>query len=177
MNSQPELPVTTTPAQRTAPADIGTVLPLIEAARRLGWSQKTAYRRARDGQLAGAHKVPSPNGEQWVVPVATVEQVATQQQHWAAQIDPTGAALQGLRDQVAELERQLANERALAAQQVAMHEGYQQAVRALTAAGDQQRAALEATQAALAVTQQALATVTAQIAARRWWQRVPDTGA
>lgn len=164
MTGQPELTATSTPAQRTA-ADIGSTVPLVEAARRLGWSHKTAYRRARDGQLAGAHKVPSPTGEAWVVPVATVEQIAAEQRDHQAKTDPTGTALQALRAQVAELERTLATERALAAQQQAMHDGYQQAVRALTAAGDQQRAALDATQAALATTQQALQTLTDQVTA------------
>lgn len=57
-------------------SDLGTVLSIVEAAQRLGVSQKTVRRMIARNELLGAHKVPmhSGKGEQWQVPVSAIEQ-------------------------------------------------------------------------------------------------------
>ena len=57
-------------------SDLGTVLSIVEAAQRLGVSQKTVRRMIARNELLGAHQVPmhSGKGEQWQVPVSAIEQ-------------------------------------------------------------------------------------------------------
>ena len=160
----------TAPATRTSTANLGTVLTLPEAAQRLGWSLKTAYRRVRAGDLDGAHKLPAANGEQWVVPVATVERLASVQAAQRASANPDAVRVAELLQQVAALEAQLATERAVGQERVRTIEQLTSTVRALTAASESLAASAEQQR-------QVLAAVQALAARPRWWQRRPDSGA
>lgn len=86
-------------------ADLGTVLTLQETAKRLGISAKTVRRMIDRNELLGAHKVPmqSGKGEQWVVPVSSIEQAKSKT---LAQAVPDHQAIElaKLREQVAMLQ-------------------------------------------------------------------------
>lgn len=96
-------------------ADLGTLLSIPESATRLGVSPKTVRRMIARGELPGAHKAPMPTGkgEQWLIPVAALEQQQVQQR---AQVQPDLHAqeIESLRTRVAELESALDTQRALA---------------------------------------------------------------
>jgi len=67
---------TSTPA-RTDPRQVdasGTVLTLTEVTERYEVSMATLRRRlgGEGGEIPGAHKVPGPKGEQWVIPAAAI---------------------------------------------------------------------------------------------------------
>ena len=160
----------TTPATRTSTANLGTVLTLPEAAQRLGWSLKTAYRRVRTGDLDGAHKLPAANGEQWVVPVATVERLASAQAAQRASANPDAVRVAELQQRVAELQAELATERAVGQERVRTIEQLTSSVRALTAASESLAASSEHQR-------QVLAAVQALALRPRWWQRKPDSSA
>lgn len=151
-------------AARSSTADLGTVLTLPEVAARLGWSLKTVYRRVRAGELEGAHKLPAANGEQWAVPVATVERLASEQAAHRASANPDAVRVAELLQRVAELEAQLATERAVGQERARTIEQLAGTVRALTAASESLAASAE---------QQRQVLELAQALARRprWWQR------
>ena len=154
-----------------APDASGLNLSLPECADRLGWSLKTAYRKARSGQLVGAFKAMTATGEAWQVPVATVEAIAQAQ---AAKTTKTTQATEqtaALQQQVRDLELELASVRAQAHERGVIVEQLQSTMRALTVAteqlsqvNDERGKTLELTQAAL---QAALN--------RKWWQRIKPT--
>lgn len=148
-------------------ADIGTAVPLIEAAARLGVSVKTAYRKVRAGDYPGAYKVPGPSGDMWVVPVATIEQLLSKGR-------PKGqdnVQTEALQARVAELELQLAQARTEATERAMTIEQLQGSMRALTAATETLTQAAEQQREAIAMTQAAL-----QVAlSRKWWQRKVQT--
>lgn len=151
-----------TPSQREQ-ADMGTALPLAEAASRLGVSVKTAYRKVRAGDYPGAYKVPGPSGDMWVVPVATIEQLRNKAN--PKQQDSVQAA--ALQTRIQDLELQLAQARTEAAERAATIEHLQNSMRALTAATDTLTQATEQQRETIAMTQAAL-----QVAmSRKWWQR------
>lgn len=159
----------TAPSSRTninMPDASGVNLSLQDCADRLGWSIKTAYRKARAGQLPGAFKAVSPTGEAWQVPIATVE--ALLQAKATKQGKGTQAAELALQQQVRELQLELASVRAQAHERGVVVEQLQSTMRALTVAteqlsqvNDERAKTLEQTQAAL---QAALG--------RKWWQRI-----
>jgi hypothetical protein len=152
----------TTPSAREQ-ADMGTVLPLTEVATRLGISVKTAYRKVRAGTYAGAYKVPGPSGEQWVVPVATVEQLLNKATPKSQDI----VQAQALLAKVQELEVQLVQARTEANERAATIEQLQQSMRALSTATDTLKQAADQQRDTIVMTQAAL-----QVAlSRKWWQR------
>jgi hypothetical protein len=130
-----ELPASggTTPTQRVTQADHGSSLTLAQAAARSGLSVSTWRRRIKAGKADGAYLAPSPVGDEWRIPVATVEAAAAEGGRigTATQGDPIEAA--DLRARVAELEQQLAVQRALADERRAMLDQLHATVRALGA--------------------------------------------
>lgn len=152
----------TTPSAREQ-ADMGTVLPLTEVATRLGVSVKTAYRKVRAGAYAGAYKVPGPSGEQWVVPVSTVEQLLSRT---VAKSQDTVQA-EALQAKVHELEVQLAQARTEAQERASTIESLQSTMRALTAATDTLQQATEQQRQTIELTRAALQAAVN----RKWWQR------
>ena len=167
--SLPAVGQTSTPER--GQGDIGTNLTLPEAATRLGWSLKTAYRKARSGQLAGAFKAMTATGEAWQVPVATVEAIAQAQ---AAKTTKTTQATEqtaALQQQVRDLELELASVRAQAHERGVIVEQLQSTMRALTVATEQLSQVNDERAKTLELTQTAL-----QIALnRKWWQRMKPT--
>lgn len=151
-----------TPGQR-GQADIGTALPLIEAAARLGVSVKTAYRKVRAGDYPGAYKVPGPSGDMWVVPVATIEQLLNK----ANPKRQDNVQAEALQARIKDLELQLTQARTEASERALTIEQLQQGMRALTAATDTLTQAAEQQRETIALTQAALQAAIA----RRWWQR------
>ena len=72
-----ELPAAgdTSPGERTDPRtpDLsGTLLTIAEAAERYAVSTVTLGRRLRKGEVPEAHKRPSPKGDEWVIPAASL---------------------------------------------------------------------------------------------------------
>jgi len=158
----------TSTANRGELDNFGTNLSLPDAAARLGWSLKTAYRKARKGELEGAHKAVSATGEAWQVPVATVERLLNNKQNRQNKTNPDAEVAKALQSKVAELELELASVRAQAHERGLVVEQLQSTMRALTVAteqlsqvNDERAKTLELTQAAL---QSALN--------RKWWQRI-----
>lgn len=154
-----------------APDASGLNLSLPECADRLGWSLKTAYRKARSGQLVGAFKAMTATGEAWQVPVATVEAIAQTQAAKATKTTQAAELTTALQQQVRDLELELASVRAQAHERGVIVEQLQSTMRALTVAteqlsqvNDERGKTLELTQAAL---QAALN--------RKWWQRIKPT--
>jgi hypothetical protein len=156
----------TTPSAREQ-ADMGTVLPLVEVATRLGVSVKTAYRKVRAGGYPGAYKVPGPSGEQWVVPVATVEQLLSK----AAPKSQDNVQAEVLQAKVHELEVQLAQARTEAQERALTIENLQSSMRALSTATDTLKQAADQQRETIALTQAALQAAIN----RRWWQRKTAT--
>ena len=152
----------TTPSAREQ-ADMGTVLPLVEVATRLGISVKTAYRKVRAGGYPGAYKVPGPSGEQWVVPVATVEQLLSK----ATPKSQDNVQAEVLQAKVHELEVQLAQARTEAQERAHTIENLQSSMRALSTATDTLKQAADQQRETIALTQAALQAAIN----RRWWQR------
>ncbi len=177
MQARAALPAVGQTTNNNARTDLGTPdasglnLSLPECADRLGWSLKTAYRKARSGQLAGAFKAMTATGEAWQVPVATVEAIAQAQ---AAKTTKTTQATEqtaALQQQVRDLELELASVRAQAHERGVIVEQLQSTMRALTVAteqlsqvNDERGKTLELTQAALAAALN-----------RKWWQRIKTT--
>lgn len=151
----------TTPSAREQ-ADMGTVLPLVEVATRLGVSVKTAYRKVRAGGYPGAYKVPGPSGEQWVVPVATVEQLLK-----ANPKSQDNVQAEAMQARVHELEVQLAQARTEAQERALTIESLQISMRALSTATDTLKEAADHQRETIAMTQAALQAAIN----RRWWQR------
>lgn len=142
MSDQPlELPTSggTTPTQRVTQADHGSSLTLTQAAQRSGLSVSTWRRRIKAGKAEGAYLAPSPVGDEWRIPVVTVEAAADGQRVGrATPSDPP--ELIALRDRIAELEQLLAVQRALADERRAMLDQLHATVRALGAGVDADRA-------------------------------------
>jgi len=128
-----ELPASggSTPTQRLA-GDHGSSLTLAQAAARSGLSISTWRRRIKAGKAAGAYLAPSPMGDEWRIPVATVEAAAIEggRVGMTRQGGDPGEAVE-LRARVAELEQQLAVQRALADERRAMLDQLHATVRAL----------------------------------------------
>ena len=151
----------------------GLNLSLPECADRLGWSLKTAYRKARSGQLVGAFKAMTATGEAWQVPVATVEAIMQTQ---AAKATKTTQATQQtaiLQQQVRDLELELASVRAQAHERGVVVEQLQSTMRALTVATEQLSQVNDERAKTLELTQAALAAAIN----RKWWQRIKPTQA
>lgn len=135
----------------------GTMLPLPEAAARLGRSVQTVRRMVTRGELEGAEKGPGPFGPQWLVPLATVESFLVRRQatalpHPMVQAKPAPAELEAalleLKAELAAARAELATERAVSNERA------------------QQLEALHSTMRTLAIT--AAATPATR---KRWWQR------
>lgn len=108
-----ELPTAgnTSPAQRSSSdQEHGTTVSVKQAAERVGVHEQTLRRWLWAGKVDGAHLVPHGKGEQWRIPVATLEQLGKQE----AKPTATQAEADQLRQRVADLERQLELQRALA---------------------------------------------------------------
>lgn len=164
----------TTNNARTAlntPDASGLNLSLPECADRLGWSLKTAYRKARSGQLVGAYKAMTATGEAWQVPVATVEQLAQAQASKTTKADQTTAQTAALQQQVRDLELELASVRAQAHERGVVVEQLQSTMRALTVATEQLSQVNDERAKTLELTQAALAAAIN----RKWWQRIKPT--
>lgn len=163
----PAVGQTSTP-NRESVAHNGTVLSLSEVAERMGWSLKTAYRKARAGQLDGAHKVVGATGETWAVPVATVAALQTILKTKREQGNKSDLVVNGLQLQVRELELELATVRAQSNERGLIVEQLQGAMRLLTVATDQINQVHDARAKTLQQTEAAL-----QVALnRKWWQRI-----
>lgn len=136
----------------------GTMLPLPEAAARLGRSVQTVRRMVTRGELEGAEKGSGPFGPQWLVPLATVESLLARRQatalpHPMIQARPTPDALEAalveLKTELAATRAELATERAVSAERA------------------QQLEALHSTMRTLAIT----AASTTPATRKRWWRR------
>jgi len=152
----------TTPSAREQ-ADMGTTLGLAEVAERLGCSVKTAYRKVRKGEYAGAYKMPGASGEQWVVPVSTVELLLSKAKPKSQDI----VQAEVLVARVHELELLLATARTEAHERAVTIEALQGAMKQLTAATENLTQATEQQRATIALTEAALKVAQS----RRWWQR------
>lgn len=133
MSDQPlELPASggSAPTQRATQADHGSSLTLTQAAARSGLSISTWRRRIKAGKAEGAYLAPSPVGDEWRIPVATVEAAAASQRV-SATSDTEPAELAALRSRISELEQLLAVQRALADERRAMLDQLHATVRAL----------------------------------------------
>lgn len=161
-----ELPAAgnTTPSAREQ-ADMGTVLPIAEVAARLGVSVKTAYRAVRAGKYPGAYKQPGTSGEQWVVPVSTVEQLLSKAVPKSQDI--VQAQAQALLAQVHDLEIQLTQARTEAMERGKMIEFLQDSMRQLSVATDTLAQAADLQRDTIVTTQAALQAALN----RKWWQR------
>lgn len=136
----------------------GTMLTLPAVAERLGVSIATVRRMLKAKKLEGAQLQRGPSGEQWTVPLATVESVLATRSKQAAQAPVTVQAsapaaalseeLVNLRRQVLELQRQLDTEQALARERLQELDRVHETFRVALMAGPQQQASK-----------------------RRWWQR------
>ena len=146
----------------------GLNLSLPECANRLGWSLKTAYRKARSGQLAGAFKAMTPTGEAWQVPVATVAALVQAQAAKATKTTQATEQTAALQQQVRGLELELASSRAQAHERGVVVEQLQSTMRALTVATDQLSQVNDERAKTLQMTQAALAAALN----RKWWQRI-----
>lgn len=167
--SLPAVGQTSTPER--GQSDIGTNLTLPEAATRLGWSLKTAYRKARAGQLEGAHKAVSATGEAWQVPVATVERLLADKNTKQNKANPDAEAAKALQQKVVELELELASVRAQAYERGQVVEQLQSTMRALTVATEQLSQVNDERAKTLELTQVALQAALN----RKWWQRIKPT--
>lgn len=145
----------------------GSNLTLPEVATRLGLSLKTVYRRARAGQLTGAHKVISPTGEQWVVPVATVEQLAAIQTTKQNRANPDAVKAAELQQQVHDLQLELATVRAQAFERGETVEQMKSVMRSLTVATEQLSQVNDERNQDLQKTKAALV----DALNRKWWHR------
>ena len=179
MQARAALPAVGQTTNNNARTDLGTPdasgmnLSLPECADRLGWSLKTAYRKARSGQLVGAFKAMTATGEAWQVPVATVEAVMQTQ---ATKTTKTTQATQQtaiLQQQVRDLELELASVRAQAHERGVVVEQLQSTMRALTVATEQLSQVNDERAKTLELTQAALAAAIN----RKWWQRIKPTQA
>jgi len=185
-----ELPAVgeTTPTQRIgSDHGHGTTLSLKEAAQRLGVHEQTVRRAVKAGKVPGAHTVAHGKGEQWRVPVASLEAISRQT---PAQVVEAGETEQ-LRQRVADLERQLELQRALADERRHELDQLHQTMRALSAgvrppdqAGVREAAGVEPEAADMAVSQEMLRladSLQAQVAElkakqgqterKAWWKR------
>ena len=154
-----------------APDASGTNLSLQDCADRLGWSLKTAYRKARSGNLPGAFKAMTATGEAWQVPAATVEQLAQVQANKTTKADQATAQTAALQQQVRDLELELAASRAQAHERGVIVEQLQSTMRALTVATEQLSQVNDERGKTLELTQVALQAALN----RKWWQRIKPT--
>ena len=118
----------------TSSAEIGTTLSVTEAAARLGKAEKTVRRMLAKSELEGARKVPSPTGDTWQIPLATVESYLAAQQnagHRGGHVSGQAAAMSRVQDlerEVVELRHQVE----MRDMQLAEKERYLQTLEALT---------------------------------------------
>lgn len=166
----PAVGQTTTNARTdlATPDASGANLTLQECAERLGWSLKTAYRKARAGHLVGAFKAMTATGETWQVPAATVEAIARTQAAKSTKTTLAAAQIEALQHQVRDLELELASVRAQAHERGVVVEQLQSTMRALTVATEQLSQVNDERAKTLELTQAAL---TAALN-RKWWQRI-----
>lgn len=138
MSSERETPAL--PAGVSSTADLGTVLPMSQAATRLGVSAKTVRRMIERGDLPGAHLVEMPGGkgQQWVVPVSSLEQHQAKQQQ-AAPVDSAAVEIEQLRGQVADLTHRAELAEALADERRHQLEQLHLTLRTALPAGPQRR--------------------------------------
>lgn len=132
---------------RTGPAQSGTMLPISEVARRLDCSLNTVRRMLKRDQLEGAQLLPGPTGQQWQVPLATVESLLAQRRHSEQErsVSRTPTAqeqlsgeLDELRTRVQELESALELQRSLADERAHQLEQLHLTVRLALSAGQRQ---------------------------------------
>lgn len=175
-----ELPAAgnTSPMQRAnSDQGHGTTLSVKQAAERVGVHEQTLRRWLWAGKVDGAHLVPHGKGEQWRIPVASLEQLGKQE----AKPTATQAEAEQLRQRVAELEQQLELQRALADERRHELDQLHQTMRALSAGvrppTEPEAADLGASQDMLALADQLRAQV-AELRAKqeqperkRWWRR------
>jgi glutathione S-transferase len=121
----------TAASQRASQADHGTTLTLQQAAARSGLSVSTWRRRIKAGKAAGVYLAPSPVGDEWRIPVATVEAAASEGRRVSAPSQGEPAELVALRERIHELEQLLAVQRALADERRTMLDQLHATVRAL----------------------------------------------
>lgn len=170
----------TTPTQRVGgDHGHGTTLSLKEAAERLGIHEQTVRRAVKAGRVPGAHTVPHGKGEQWRVPVASLEAIRPQAAPQVQQVSELGE----LRKRVGELEAQLAVQRALADERDRALTQLHATVRALGAGLQQGAQTSDADRAdypnplliadALKAELEALKAKQATQGRRRWWKRNP----
>lgn len=173
-----ELPAAgdTTPAQRVgSDQHHGTTLTLKEAAQRLGVHEQTVRRAVKAGKVPGAHLVEYGKGEQWRVPVASLEALSKQTPVQAAEAGET----EQLRQRVADLERQLELQRALADERRHELDRLHDTMRALSAGArpPEQSEPVDLGSDMLALADQLRAQVAElrekqeQQARKRWWRR------
>jgi hypothetical protein len=73
MDERPQLTARASAGERTdvrTPDASGTTVNLSDAVARFGVSRATLRRKLHDGEIAGAHKVPGPKGDEWRLPIA-----------------------------------------------------------------------------------------------------------
>lgn len=86
----------------------GTMLDLRQVADRLGVSLSTVRKAVRQGSYDGAELVQGANGQQWLVPLATVESLLAHQAGQDRRSNDRARQTRETSDQVAELQVQLA---------------------------------------------------------------------
>lgn len=135
-DQEPALPAL--PAH-AGPAQHGTMVPLPQVALLLGCSVATVRRRLRKGELEGAELQQSQHGQQWYVPLATVESLRAAERRPTTTPAPRTsspelqAELAALQDRLRTLELELARERALAQERAEQLTTLHETVRTLAA--------------------------------------------
>lgn len=83
------------------PDSSGTTLTISEASRRTGVSVSTIRRRLKAGAIPGAYKTDGPDGEEWRIPVASLDGIASESSKRTTSDDPE--EVEELRRQVSDL--------------------------------------------------------------------------
>jgi len=83
------------------PDSSGTTLTISEASRRSGVSVSTIRRRLKAGAIPGAYKTDGPDGEEWRIPVASLDGLASESSKRTTSDDPE--EVEELRRQVSDL--------------------------------------------------------------------------
>jgi excisionase family DNA binding protein len=83
------------------PDSSGTTLTISEASRRTGVSVSTIRRRLKAGAIPGAYKTDGPDGEEWRIPVASLDGLASESSKRTTSDDPE--EVEELRRQVSDL--------------------------------------------------------------------------
>lgn len=82
------------------PDSSGTTCSISEASRRSGVSVSTIRRRLKDGAIPGAHKAPGPDGEEWRIPVASLDGLSGEVSSKRTTSDDLGREVDDLRRQL-----------------------------------------------------------------------------